>query len=468
MLNQVVYKLTVCLAALLALPPVAVAQQELAKSAMEKINEASVTETIKFLASDEMAGRDTPSPEFDKACDYVALRFKKSGLEPLGHDGTFFHSTKIATVQCPATATVKTGDKEIKVLGVLSADSKTFEYDGAVKLVGDKADRDATYDGPVSIVAAKFNQRRSASNFFRQLTRLQKNGATACLVQVDKEHPLVGQAERAARPHLIQAFRGLSGPIILIEKTKIESATIKLDKQISDSAAVRNVIGVLKGSDPELGKEAIIFSAHLDHIGISGTVGDTINNGADDDASGVTAVLTLADAYAALPAKPKRSVIFMTFWGEEKGLLGSRHYVKDPMWPLAKTVANLNLEMVGRPEAGANGKIWMTGWDQSDLGELMKAGADRVGVLVFEHPKFSAFLYRQSDNWSFVEKDLIAHSFSAGSLHADYHKPSDEWEKLRLDHMTKVIQGLFAGSLPIANGEVTPKKSANRRPRQER
>ena len=224
------------------------------------------------------------------------------------------------------------------------------------------------------------------------------------------------------------------------------------------------MIGVLRGSDPELAKQAIIFTAHLDHIGIANTTGDTINNGADDDASGVTAVLTLADAYTALPTKPKRSVIFMTFWGEEKGLLGSRHYTNDPTWPLTDTIANLNLEMLGRPEPGAHGKVWMTGWDQSDLGTLLKQGAQQAGVLVFEHPKFSGFLYRQSDNWSFVEKGVVAHSFSAGSLHSDYHKPTDEWERLRLDHMTKVIQGLFVGSLPLANGEVTPKKSANRRP----
>ena len=120
--------------------------------------------------------------------------------------------------------------------------------------------------------------------------------------------------------------------------------------------------------------------------------------------------------------------------------------------------------MIGRPEPGAHGKVWMTGWHQSDLGTLMQQAAEEVGVLVFEHPRFSSFLYPQSDNWSLVEKGVIAHSFSAGSLHTDYHQPTDEWERLQLDHMTKIIQGLFAGSLPIANGKLTPVKSANRRP----
>ena len=302
------------------------------------------------------------------------------------------------------------------------------------------------------------------SSFGQRLAQLRSQGATALLIQVKQKHPLVARSFRASQLHLMDEFKGITGPVILISPTKLGIVSIELDKQVNGSAELKNVVGVLRGSDPELAKQALIFTAHLDHIGIANTTGDAINNGADDDASGVTAVLTLADAYTALTQKPKRSVIFMTFWGEEKGLLGSRHYASDPTWPLDDTIANLNLEMLGRPEPGAQGKVWMTGWDQSDLGTLLKQGAQRAGVLVFEHPRYSGFLYRQSDNWSFVEKGVIGHSFSAGSLHSDYHKPSDEWERLRLDHMTQVIRGLFLGSLPIANGEVTPKKTANRRP----
>jgi len=113
--------------------------------------------------------------------------------------------------------------------------------------------------------------------------------------------------------------------------------------------------------------------------------------------------------------------------------------------------------MIGRPEAGANEKIWMTGWQASDLGGLMNVESAKIGVEIFEHPRFSAMLYRASDNWSLVEKGVIAHSFSAGSLHADYHQPDDEWERLNIPHMTRVIQGLFIGSQGICNGLVTPK-----------
>ena len=172
----------------------------------------------------------------------------------------------------------------------------------------------------------------------------------------------------------------------------------------------------------------------------------------------MTAVVTLADAFGAMP-KPKRTLLFMTFWGEESGLLGSKQFVATPSWPLDKIVANVNIEMIGRPEPGANGKIWMTGWTESNLGVLMQQAATPFGVEIFEHPKFSAQLYRASDNFSFVDKGVIAHSFSAGSLHSDYHQPDDEWERLEIPHMTRVIQGLFMGSLPLSNGEVTPSKT---------
>ena len=439
-------------------------QQAIPKPPMGKINQKSVTETIKFLASDELAGRDTPSPGLDKASDFVAARFKQAGLNPLGTDGSFFQTTTKATAQAPRSAALTNDGQPLKTLGVLSANEKAFKYRGPVTLIKDKPPADQRFSGPVSFVAPSFNQRSSEIAFTAKINQLRSQGATACLVQVTPKHKLVRRSFRASQLHLADEFKGINGPVILIGPTALGTVSIDLNQQLNGSTVVKNVIGVLRGSDPELAKQAIIFSAHLDHIGIANTTGDTINNGADDDASGVTAVLTLADAYAALPTNPKRSVIFMTFWGEERGLLGSRHYASDPTWPLPDTIANINLEMIGRPEAGAHGKVWMTGWDQSDLGTLLKEGARQANVLVFEHPRFSGFLYQHSDNWSLVQKGVIAHSFSAGSLHSDYHKPSDEWERLHLDHMTQVIRGLFAGSLPLANGELTPKKSANRRP----
>ena len=430
-------------------------------ASMDAINQKSVTTTVSFLASDEMAGRDTPSPELTLAAEYVAKRFREAGLTGLGDDGSYFQNTEIATVTVPQTGIkISRNEKPVKSLGMLSAGSDPFSYEGKVEFLADDHPSDAHFEGPVCISVDKFTGRRDPSNFYRRLTRLRQYGATAILVQVDPDHSLVGQTAAASRPRIVQTRGGAAGFVALIEKTESGGDfKIELPKQTGGKAIVSNVIGMIRGSDPELSKEAIVFTAHLDHIGQQGNVGDTICNGADDDATGVTAVLTLADAYAALKNPPKRSVIFMTFWGEEKGLLGSRYYCNNPAWPLDKTVANINIEMIGRPEPGANEKCWATGWHNSDLGKLMNEGSQSVGILIFEHPSFSEMLYRASDNYSFVQKGVIAHSFSAGSLHEDYHKPSDEVEKLELKHMTRVIQGLFAGSLPIANAEVTPVKA---------
>jgi hypothetical protein len=409
-----------------------------------------------------MLGRDTPSPELTIASAYVAARFRGAGLKGLGEDGSYFQNNEIATVVIPQAGMVIEQDgTAVANFGMLSADAEPYSYSGEITLVTKDSPSDAKYTGPVCIIADEFKGRRDQSNFTRSLARLRQNGATAILVQVDPEHRLVSQASATSRPRMARTRGGASGHVALIGKTEVEGKfDLKLPKQTSGKSTVRNVIGMIPGSDPELAKEAIIISAHLDHIGQQGSIGDTIRNGADDNATGVTGVLSLADAYSAMPTAPKRTVIFMTFWGEEKGLLGSRYYCANPIWPLEETVANINIEMIGRPEPGASGKCWSTGWEESDLSELMSVGAKKVDVLIFQHPKYSGgMLYRASDNAPFVDKGVIAHSFSAGSLHEDYHQPGDEWQKLELRHMTKVIQGLFAGSLPIANGEVTPKKN---------
>ena len=102
----------------------------------------------------------------------------------------------------------------------------------------------------------------------------------------------------------------------------------------------------------------------------------------------------------------------------------------------------------------------MTGWQESDLGTIMRDSASRWGTEIFEHPKFSSMLYRASDNWSFVQRGVVAHSFSAGSLHPDYHQPDDEWDRLEIPHMTQVIRGLMLGSLPLIDGSAKPKQAS--------
>lgn len=439
------------------------------KNALEEITQNDVMATVSFLASDELGGRDTPSPGLRVASAYIASRFHAAGLKggvKIGTGGESYyqiHEIDTTTVARDGIIATQNGNP-ITHYGLLSAKAEVVKFSGKPTFVSHEDEwRSMKFDGPVCFTPAPITNPRDQFNLRQQLARLTRNGATAILLQVEEDNPMIGEARKALEPQMVSARRGSRGTILLVSPlAKDAEIQLNLPAQKSGKAQVRNVIGVLPGSDPELSEEAIIITAHLDHVGQTAGLPDPVFNGADDDASGCTAVCELADAFGALETAPKRTVIFMTFWGEEKGLLGSKHYAENPEWPLDKTVANINIEMIGRPEPGAHEKAWMTGWFQSDLGILMDKAARKANFQVFEHPKFSEMLYRASDNASFVAKGVIAHSFSAGSLHDDYHQPGDEWVKLNLRHMTKVIQGLFVASLPLANGEVTPKKTSKK------
>jgi len=441
------------------------------RDSLARINEPSVRATVSFLASNELGGRGTPSPGFTIASRYVASRFDAAGLEPGGIDG-WYQNREIETSRLPVGGVTLRSIEggPLDHFGLLAAGRERVEFSGAVAEVK-LADEFSSgqFDGPVVAVETDpGGARRYLNNIIRATNRLKQAGATALLLVVPEDHPAIALAQsQAGKDRVANPGQQSAIPVLLVRELKAGTEiSLSLPSAVAGVAVVRNTIGVLRGSDPELSQEAIVVTAHLDHLGIAeNAIGDKIYNGADDDASGVTGVLTLADAFAALPVRPKRSIVFMTFWGEESGLLGSRQYADDPTWPLEKTVANVNIEMIGRPEAGAAGKIWMTGWTESDLGTLMADAAKLHGGTIFEHPKYSAMLYGSSDNRSFVNKGVIGHSFSAGSLHGDYHQLSDEWEKLETAHMTQVIQYLFHGIMPMANGEVTPKPSAERRDR---
>ncbi len=455
----------------------------------EQITEGRVTATISFLASDELGGRETNSKEFEIASAYVASRFRGAGLEGGGKDGSYFHETlvpqyrvpesvvftgpsrieKNSSSDPPANASGKPSEQSDRApvahYGLLNAGEQAVEIEGVATDVSLDAFQapDAKIPQLTGIVRGRFETSAKGSRALSQLTRLatrlQEAGAAALLLECDPESEWYKQAELARmRPQLERTGRS-DLPILLISEATSTSGTLqlKVPAMQREEKKMRNVIGLLRGTDPELSQQAVLFSAHLDHLGSNPKLpGDGIFNGADDDATGVTAVLTLADAIGAMTQRPKRSVLFMTFWGEESGLLGSRQFVTTPSWPLEKITANINIEMIGRPEGGANGKIWMTGWRESDLGVLMSEAAKPYGCEIFEHPKFSAMLYRSSDNWSFVEKGVVAHSFSAGSLHSDYHKVTDEWERLEIPHMTKVIRGLWVGAMPLLDGSRSP------------
>jgi len=218
-------------------------------------------------------------------------------------------------------------------------------------------------------------------------------------------------------------------------------------------AVTTNVIGILRGSDAKLAKETVLLSAHLDHLGAGREVnGDKIYNGADDDASGVTAVLELAEALAAGP-KPKRTVVFVLFGSEEIGGWGARYFQEHPPVPVESLVANLEFEMIGRPDAAVAARtLWLTGYERSDLGPQLAAHGARL--VADPHPEERFF--QRSDNYVLARKGIIAHTVSSFGLHQDYHQPSDDLAHVDFVHMTDAIASMVEPVKWLVNTDFKP------------
>jgi Zn-dependent M28 family amino/carboxypeptidase len=222
-----------------------------------------------------------------------------------------------------------------------------------------------------------------------------------------------------------------------------------------------NVVGLLRGGDPVLADSVILIDAHYDHLGIGPAVkGDSIYNGADDDASGTVAVLEIARALAAGP-RPRRTVLFVATTGEEFGLLGTRWYIDHPVVPLSRVTANLEIEMIGRPDslAGGAGRAWLTGYERSTMGSTFAAAGLPIGP--DRRPEYQFF--QRSDNIAFAKLGIPAHTLSSYNLHADYHQPSDDASHIDFAHMTSVIRAGAAATRLLADG-ATPRWNPSGRP----
>jgi Peptidase family M28 len=209
-----------------------------------------------------------------------------------------------------------------------------------------------------------------------------------------------------------------------------------------------NLIGLIRGSDPSVRDQAVVLGAHFDHMGIGKPVeGDSIYNGADDDASGVAVVMAAARALAQAP--PRRSVIILLTSGEEFGVLGTQWYLAHPTFALNRTVADLQVEMVGRPDslAGGVGKLWLTGYERSTMGESFA----RAGIPVVSDPRPDFRFFERSDNIVFALEGIPAHTLSSFSLHTDYHKPSDEVDRIDFFHLQQAADHVIRAARVLAD-----------------
>jgi len=248
-------------------------------------------------------------------------------------------------------------------------------------------------------------------------------------------------------------------------KISVSASASKVETKVK----TENVLGYLEGSDPKLKKELVVITAHYDHIGIDSNAkgDDKINNGADDDGSGTTGVLMIAEAFAKAKKAgrgPKRSILFMTVAGEEKGLLGSEWYSEHPVFPLENTITNLNIDMIGRGDkehANDNNFVYIIGSDMlsSDLDRIgKKANKDYVNIKLDE--KFNnrtdpnRFYYR-SDHYNFA-KHGIPVIFYFNGVHDDYHQPGDEVDKIDFPMLAKRARLVYFTAWELANGAKRP------------
>ncbi len=416
----------------------------------ETITERRVRETVTWLASDERKGRDTGSAELDAAGSWLAARFEAAGLQQV-REGTWFHEFKLPGVrvdsdQVELTLTRTVGDESSEVAFRPGEDVRQWlPADGRE---GDEPCTVAQVDDPV----------------LQRLMRA-RSARRPVILEVPEDHPFWRQS---AGSHVVMSRRRqASRPTLLVRQGLLPPAPPAGDRTAEWSAkwavgaaaevevTQRNVMALLPADEQTPHKdEYIVVSAHYDHVGVGRAKdGDSIYNGADDNATGTTAVVTLAEALAG--QRLRRNVLFVCFAAEERGLRGSRAFCEAPPIALDKVVANLNIEMIGRPEPGNERKCWFTGAGYSDFAEICEGalGAEQIEVVEF---RMGNQLFSASDNASFVAKGVVAHSVSAGSLHSDYHQPGDQVDKLDLPHMTKIIRGLYDVTRVLADRDGAP------------
>lgn len=248
---------------------------------------------------------------------------------------------------------------------------------------------------------------------------------------------------------------------------EIRNKTIRITEvSRTDETNYNNIAGLIEGSDPVLKNEYVIFSGHLDHIGGKG---NRINTGADDNASGCSALLSIAEAFQNLEKKPLRSILFLWVSGEEIGLYGSKSYVNNPLVPLEKTVADLNMDMIGRikqaadstdetPMTGPTQVFLITDNQSSEIRNILEE-IDKGTVLDFDYSlsarNHPLQLFSRSDHFNFVKKDIPAVFFTSG-LHSDYHSPGDVIDKINFEKMELVTEAMFEIGLRIANLKTRP------------
>ena len=523
---------------------VGVAAQQRAPE-IDSITARDMKADLTFLASDSMAGRLTDTPQNAMAAEWIASRFERMGLKPIGDNGTYYQKYTLATATLGEgnqgrlgafgtdwypTRFSASGNAEGSLVfvgyGISSPERNHDDYRGDVKghivlaLDHEPGERDenSPFDGVVTAQAADQLQKTLAA---------QARGAVGIIFVSDvQNHPAPANAPAQAPGLNLGTAWPQQPPRIprymlgsWVEQVTIPAAVIsvpRLKSMLMASSALgqpfeelaksadtpggvkprpvgivaqfttavnrkfiddRNVVAMIEGSDPGLKDEVVIVCAHYDHDGVNG---ENVLNGADDDGSGTIGVIEIAEAYALAAAKgvrPKRSVLFAAWNSEERGLFGAWAYTQKPLLPLAKTVAVLNMDMIGRneevPEGGGgtgrfrgldvqtsesnNNAVNIIGTTRSaSLKQVIEKANAGIGLtLRLRYDNNISQLMRRSDHWPFLNMGVPAVWVHTG-LHPDYHTANDDADRINYTKMEKIGRMVYQASWDLANAAARP------------
>jgi len=392
------------------------------------INAAEVERIEKTLSGDQMRGRKLFSPEIDKAADFIAAEFKKAGLQPVNEKSYLqeFAMLRINPVSAGGVMNGKTlDDKKIAVLTGQTEVSinQASDYKQIIVHAGDT----------LNIL----------------LSRLQRIGGNY-LLMVDTAHR--SYFERLKRSRSLYSPKGT---IILVLASEEAGEYSIQYKQTVSAQPLKNVVGILPGKSKK--EEYVIFSGHYDHLGVGkpNAAGDSIYNGANDDAAGTTAVMMLAHYFAKLKNN-ERTLVFVAFTGEESGGFGSQYFSQQ--YDAAQVMAMFNIEMIGTESKWGTNSAFITGYEKTDMGKILEKNLEGTDFKFYPDPYPDQQLFYRSDNATLARLGVPAHTISTSKMDSEkfYHTQEDEIETLDMKNMAAIIKAIAISSTSIVAGKDTP------------
>jgi len=457
---------------------------------LQGIDAAGLRETVKFLASDELLGRSTGTPENELAARFLAERFDEIGLKPAVGESylqpvPLRHVGEERAAELDVYPSVEDFGKHLQgewfdPIGAAASTDKL-----RVLMVEEIEDLPAEADAGVALFLS--GSSREGRKWLSERGHEGGAGWGAVLSRGSKRN---GRAWVKRDPRLVrvpneEAPEEKATPWMRVHgelREACESGHVQFIQlrtyPIEEEVPAHNVVGLIQGvgteERPLLAEEVVVFTAHYDHIGVSKPrqrageavsgedQGDLIRNGADDDASGVACVVELAEAFAN-GEPPARTLLFMLVTGEEVGLLGTKHYIDHPLFPLEKTACNLNYEMIGRPDelVGGAGRLWLTGHERSNL----MSAIEGQGISISPDLRPEQNFFQRSDNYAFAVRGVVAQTFSTYNMHEDYHQVTDEWDTLDYEHMQVACREAYRIARLVADGAIDPEWLPGGKPR---